>query len=150
MRWRICRYIVRAHAIITIVTTFCSVIKTLLKVIFVRRRNVPRTTSIGFVFDIMTAGSNPDKTLSMAITAAIAPIPAGVSKMRKEILVCRRSFTKDTKQPASNIPTPNDTSTITNDSNNNRMKSIVRSEPSSRRSAISLARKPDCAIVRLM
>ena len=90
MRWRICRYIVRAHAIITIVTTFCSVIKTLLKVIFVRRRNVPRTTSIGFVFDIMTAGSNPDKTLSMAITAAIAPIPAGISKMRKEILVCRR------------------------------------------------------------
>ena len=79
IRWSICNDIITAHASMTMVIMFCTVMKTRENIILVCFRNVPRTTSIGFTRDSIVAGSAPAARLTSRMKASMTPTACGLA-----------------------------------------------------------------------
>ena len=139
-------------AIMAIVIPFWKVMNTLLNTIFVCRRNVPRTISIGFTEEISMAGRNPAIIPVNRISTIADTNQTGVKVVPKSIGIfgCRRLLTKGTTAFASNHPTTKESIVSRVDSSISRKNNSLRDEPSKRRVAISFARCPAWATVRLI
>ena len=132
-----------------IVMTFCTTMNTRLNVIFVLWINVPRTISIGSTLDATTAGMTPD---TMPVTTRMArsiPMDIGLNRSDISIFALSNSPKLCEKAIASNIAMRNASVQSIMLSPTNRIAISRRCAPKSLLAAISRARFPDCATVRL-
>ena len=132
------------------VMKFWKVMNTLLNTIFVCRRNVPRTASMGFTADIIIAGSQPATPPTRRANATIAPIQTGERRTDISNCTCSKFPASGAMAKTRNIATTKEKRHRTTDSITSRQNSSARLEPSSLRVAISLARNPACATERLI
>ena len=145
----ICITIIKAQASMVMVMTFCTTMNTRLNTIFVLWTNVPRTISIGSTLDATTAGMTPDTTPVTSSMATNRPKDNGLNITDISILVLSSSpklCEKANVKSKANIKASAHSIRL---SPTNRIAISLRCAPKSLRAAISRARFPDCATVRL-
>ena len=121
---------------------------TLPKIILFLKRNSPFTTSIGLKRETSIAGSSAETTemTTNARTAQSTVLKSGVSTMSAFKILSKSGL----NEYASRQPTAKHPSVKANDSAMYLATIFLELSPSNRLVAISLARFPVCATVRLM
>ena len=98
------------------VMKFWNVMNTLLNTIFVCRRNVPCTASMGFTADIIIAGSQPATPPTRRTNASIAPIHRGESRTDVSSFTCSKFPASGAIAKAKKIATTKEKRHISTDS----------------------------------
>ena len=142
--------IVSETAIMTTETTCCSTISTLPYHDLTRRLNEPRTMSIGFAREITMAGIIPDSSPMAATPVTISSTITGLSSFHTE-----KSYSSSREAYGDSASAITMARTVDTAANTVASKIILDMIPflllpSSLRVAISLARRPNWATVRLM
>ena len=146
-RWCICASMTSPMAIRVVLMRFCTTMNTRLRRILLWKRNEPFTTSMGLKRATITAGIKPatnDTTRSRAMAARTEKKSAKRSISESSNIsnhgrIITASMQPNTKHPAVN----------TSDSSRLRPTASAMLSPKRRRVAISLARLPIRAVVRL-
>ena len=146
-RWCICASMTRPMATRVVLIRFCTTMNTRLRRILPWKRNEPFTTSMGLKRATITAGIKPatnDTNRSRATAARMEKKSPkrGISKSINSSnhgRIINATMHPNTKHPAVN----------TSDSNRLRPTASAMLSPKRRRVAISLARLPMRAVVRL-
>ena len=150
IRWMICNIMTNEQLSIIIVMKFWNVMNTLLYTIFVFTRKLPFTISMGLADEMTTAGNQPAIDPTMSTISNMAPIHSGWNNTVKSKLHCSKLLTGVTTQKANKIAMDKAIKHKITDSPINLQNSSLRVEPKSRQIAISLARNPAWATVRLI
>ncbi len=146
--WCICSVIAMPTAMSTVLTTPCATMNILLNHILLFILRLPLTTSMGLNLDTTTAGTMPPTSEMTTIAITVwhsTPTDSGI-----ETSASRMSQNTGLMAYASSSPMRKQNVVNTADSLKYRITTPMILSPNRRLVAISLARLPACATVRLI